>query len=292
MSEPSSRRSGIRGSTRVVGVIGWPVEHSVSPPIHNAAFEALEMDWAYVPLPVPPGHVAEAVVGLRALGLAGANVTMPHKTECAGLLEDLSDDARRLRAVNTIVVGSASTFGHNTDAPGFERFLRQDAGFDPSGRQALVFGAGGAARACALALARSGLGSLAVAVRDPSRADPLLEAIDGLSTAVTVVGFEEADRTRAELIVNATPLGVHGEALPLPRLGPGVTAVDLLYRPAETPLVRSAKEAGALAFGGLGLLLHQAALSFELWTGRPPPLSVMSAAALAALGDLGPSAEG
>ena len=292
MSEPSSRRSGIRGSTRVVGVIGWPVEHSVSPPIHNAAFEALEMDWAYVPLPVPPGHVAEAVVGLRALGLAGANVTMPHKTECAALLEDLSDDARRLRAVNTIVVGSASTFGHNTDAPGFERFLRQDAGFDPSGREALLFGAGGAARACALALARSGLGSLAVAVRDPSRADPLLEAIDGLSTAVTVVGFEEADRTQAQLIVNATPLGVHAEALPLPRLGPGVTAVDLLYRPAETPLVRSAKEAGALAFGGLGLLLHQAALAFELWTGRPAPLPVMSAAALAALGDRGPSAEG
>ena len=292
MSEPSSRRSGIRGSTRVVGVIGWPVEHSVSPPIHNAAFEALEMDWAYVPLPVPPGHVAEAVVGLRALGLAGANVTMPHKTECAALLEDLSDDARRLRAVNTIVVGSASTFGHNTDAPGFERFLRQDAGFDPSGRQALVFGAGGAARACALALARSGLGSLAVAVRDPSRADPLLEAIDGLPTAVTVVAFEEADRTEPELIVNATPLGVHGEALPLPRLRPGVAVVDLLYRPAETPLLRSAKDAGALAFGGLGLLLHQAALSFELWTGRAAPLPVMSAAALGALADRGPSAEG
>ena len=292
MSEPPDRRSGIRGSTHVVGVIGWPVEHSLSPAIHNAAFDALEMDWVYVPLPVPPGHVAEALAGLRALGLAGANVTMPHKTECAGLLEDLSDDARRLRAVNTIVVGSGSTSGHNTDAPGFERFLRQDAGFDPSGREALLFGAGGAARACALALARSGLASLAVAVREPSRAGSLIEAIDGLSMAVTVVGFEEADRTQAQLIVNATPLGVHAEALPLPRLGPGVTAVDLLYRPAETPLVRSAKEAGALAFGGLGLLLHQAALAFELWTGRPAPLPVMSAAALAALGDRGPSAEG
>ena len=292
MSEPPDRRSGIRGSTHVVGVIGWPVEHSLSPAIHNAAFGALEMDWVYVPLPVPPGHVAEALAGLRALGLAGANVTMPHKTECAELLEDLSDDARRLRAVNTIVVGSGSTSGHNTDAPGFERFLRQDAGFDPSGREALLFGAGGAARACALALARSGLASLAVAVREPSRAGPLIEAIDGLSMAVTVVGFEEADRTQTQLIVNATPLGVHAEALPLPRLGPGVTAVDLLYRPAETPLVRSAKEAGALAFGGLGLLLHQAALAFELWTGRPAPLPVMSAAALAALGDRGPSAEG
>ena len=291
MSEPPAGRPGIRGSTHVVGVIGWPVEHSLSPAIHNAAFEALEMDWAYVPLPVPPGHVSEAVAGLRALGLAGANVTMPHKTECAEILDDLTDDASRLRAVNTIVVGSGSTSGHNTDAPGFERFLRQDAGYDPAGREALLFGAGGAARACALALARARLGGLAVAVRDPSRADPLLEAIDGLSTAVTVVGFDEADRVEADLIVNATPLGVHGEALPLPPVGPGTTLVDLLYRPAETPTVRAARDAGALAFGGIGLLLHQAALSFELWTGRTAPLTVMSAAALSALGDRGPSAE-
>jgi shikimate dehydrogenase len=291
MSEPPAGRPGIRGSTHLVGVIGWPVEHSLSPAIHNAAFEALEMDWAYVPLPVPPGHVGEAVAGLRALGLAGANVTMPHKTECAEILDDLTDDASRLRAVNTIVVGSGSTSGHNTDAPGFERFLRQDAGYDPAGREALLFGAGGAARACALALARAGLGGLAVAVRDPSRADPLLEAIDGLSTAVTVVGFDEADRVEADLIVNATPLGVHGEALPLPPVGPGTTLVDLLYRPAETPTVRAARDAGALAFGGIGLLLHQAALSFELWTGRTAPLTVMSAAALSALGDRGPSAE-
>jgi shikimate dehydrogenase len=292
MSEAPDRRSAIGGSTRVVGVIGWPVEHSLSPAIHNAAFDALEIDWAYVPLPVPPGHVAEALAGLRALGLVGANVTMPHKTECAELLEDLSDDARRLNAVNTIVVGSASTSGHNTDAPGFTRFLRQDIGYDPAGREALMFGAGGAARACAVALARSGLGSLAVAVRDRSRTARLLEAIDGLPTEVTVVAFEQADQTRAELIVNATPLGVHGEALPLPRLGPGVTAVDLLYRPVETPLVRSARAAGALAFGGLGLLLHQAALSFELWTGRAAPMPVMSAAAVAALDDRRPSAGG
>ena len=281
----------IGGSTRSVGVIGWPVAHSMSPAIHNAAFAALEMDWVYVPMPVPPARVAEAIAGLGALGFAGANVTMPHKTACAELIHDLSEDARRLRAVNTIVVGPEEVSGHNTDAPGFGRFLREDAGFDPAGRAALLFGAGGAARACALALARAGLGSLAVAVREPSRAEPLRGTLDGFETAVRVVPFDDAPSVPADLVVNATPLGVHGELLPLPPLGPGMLAVDLLYRPGITPLLSSAREAGAAGHGGLGLLLHQAALSIELWTGRVPPLAVMSAAALAEGADGGPSAE-
>jgi shikimate dehydrogenase len=272
-------------------VIGWPVEHSLSPSIHNAAFAALEMDWVDVPMPVAPGRLGEAIDGLTALGFAGANVTMPHKSESARILDDLSDDASRLRAVNTIVVGPGATSGHNTDAPGFERFLRQDVGFDVSGRSALVFGAGGAARACALALARAGLSSLGVAVREPSRARELREALAGLPTEVSVIDFDDAARVRADLVVNATPLGMHGESLPCPQLGPGSVVVDLLYRPSDTPLLRSARQAGAVAFGGLGLLLHQAALSFELWTGRVAPLPVMSAAAVAALGDGGPSTD-
>jgi len=126
MSDPEKPYAGLRGSTRVVGVIGWPVERSLSPAIHNAAFAALGMDWTYVPMPVAPGRLPVAVQELRALGFAGANVTMPHKTGCAELLEDLSEDARVLSAVNTIVVGAETTVGHNTDAPGFERFLRLD----------------------------------------------------------------------------------------------------------------------------------------------------------------------
>jgi shikimate dehydrogenase len=291
MSELPAPGVRVQGSTRVVGVIGWPVEHSLSPAIHNAAFSALEMDWVYVPLPVPPDRVHEAIAGMRALGLAGANVTMPHKTECAELLEDLSEDARRLRAVNTIVVGPASMSGHNTDAPGFERFLGEDAGFDAAGRDVLLFGAGGAARACALALGRGGIASLRVAVRDPSRAEALRRTLEGIPTRVGVIGFEEAPATTADLVVNATPLGAHGESLPLPPLGPRTVVVDLLYRPVDTPLLRSAREAGSPALGGLGLLLRQAALSFELWTGRAAPLPTMSAAALAALGDRGPTAE-
>jgi len=285
----------VHGESRVVGVIGWPVAHSLSPANHNAAFEALSLPWVYVPLPVPPGEVAPALAGLRALGFAGANVTMPHKTEVAELVSDLSEDARRLRAVNTLVVGPEGIAGHNTDAPGFDRFLRRDAGFDPAGRSALLFGAGGAARACALALARGGLARLRVAARDPARVD-IAPTLEGSETRLELVPFAGAGDAAVELVVNATPLGALGESLPLPPLGPQVVVVDLLYRPATTPLLSTARDAGARTFGGLGLLLHQAALSFALWTGQPAPMSVMSAAALAALSGRapggGPPAEG
>jgi shikimate dehydrogenase len=280
-----ARASRVRGDSRVVGVIGWPVRHSLSPVIHNAAFESVGLPWVYVPLPVPPGGVPAAIEGLRALGFAGANVTMPHKTEFADLLADLSEDARRLRAVNTVVADAEGVAGHNTDAPGFVRFLRRDAGFDPAGRSVLLFGAGGAARACALALAQEGAASVSVALRDPRRAEGVREVVDGFGTEVRAMEMSEAPEVRADLVVNATPLGVHGESLPLPPVGPGIVVVDLLYQPAVTPLIATARDAGARGFGGLGLLLHQAALSFGLWTGQPAPLSVMSAAALAALSE-------
>jgi shikimate dehydrogenase len=275
----------VSGGTRTIGVIGWPVSHSLSPVIHNAAFRALGMDRIYVPLPVPPGSVGEALEGLMALGFEGANVTMPHKTQVAERVDELSDDARVLNAVNTIVVGPAATVGHNTDVTGFDRFLRQDEGFDPAGRSVLIYGAGGAARACALALARSGADSIVVSVRDPSRAAGVREAMDGYGTRLEVASMEGARDRRVDLIVNATPLGVAGEELPLPELGPGMLVVDLLYGPVSTPLLEAARGAGAGAAGGLGLLLHQAALSFELWTGQIPPMDVMSAAALAALAE-------
>ena len=275
----------IGGATRVVAVIGWPIEHSLSPVIHNAAFDAMDLDWVYVALPVAPGPIPEAVAGLVALGVAGANVTMPHKEAVADVVDRLTEDAERLRAVNTIEIVAGHTVGHNTDAPGFARFLEQDAGFDASGRTALLYGAGGAARACALALARAGLTRLVVALRVPARAKELEAALDGLPTTVETVAFDQAGGVSADLVVNGTPLGAHGETLPLPALGPSTVTVDLLYRPTMTPLQQAAREAGGAAFGGLGLLLQQAALSFEIWTGRQPPLEVMSAAALAALAD-------
>lgn len=278
----------IGGGTHVVGIIGWPVSHSLSPAIHNAGFAAAGLDWVYLPLPVRPEWLQPALIGLVPLGFAGANVTMPHKTEAAELIQHRSDDATLLQAVNTIAVRGGELQGHNTDVAGFDRFLRRDAGFDPAGRSALVYGAGGAARACALALARAGLAELTVAARDESRAAPLMKMVEALEVPVTVIRPGDTGELTPDLVVNATPVGGRDaeQVLPsLPHLGSGVLVIDLLYDPPSTDLQRRAREAGATAFGGLGHLLEQAALSFELWTGQPAPLEVMSAAALASLAD-------
>jgi shikimate dehydrogenase len=276
---------GIAGSTKLAGVIGWPVRHSLSPAIHNAAYRALELDRVYVALPVPPGRVPEALAGLAALGFVGANVTMPHKTEVARAVDERTPDAELLDAVNTIVVLEDGLAGHNTDAPGFERFLLEDLGVDPSGRAALVYGAGGAARACVLALGRLGAASVTVVVRDPDRAAAAGAVAEAAGVALRVAAFEDVEALEADVLVNATPLGAHGEVLPTPVLSDRTVGVDLLYRPATTPFQEAVRSAGGVSAGGLGLLLHQAALSFELWTGQPAPMPVMSAAALALLAD-------
>jgi shikimate dehydrogenase len=284
----ASGESRIGGATHVVGIVGWPVEHSLSPAIHNAAFAAAGLDWVYVPLPVPPQELRDALSGLAALGFRGVNITMPHKTEAADLIGGLSVDARLLRAVNAVVVHGDDLEGENTDAPGFARFLDRDAGFDPAGRTALIYGSGGAARACALALARAGVARLTVAARDEARAAPLVSMVEALDVPVASMRPGEVGELAFDVVVNATPVGGPGaeQVHPsLPLLGAGVLVVDLLYDPPTTDLVQRAKEAGAMALGGLGHLLEQAALSFELWTGTPAPLDVMSAAALAVLAE-------
>ena len=268
------------------GVIGWPVTYSLSPVIHEAAFRALGTNWRYLHLPVPPGALREAINRLASDGYAGANVTIPHKTQAAGIATPLSEDAARLKAVNTLVLADASDgtlAGYNTDAPGFANFLARDADWDPSGRSALIYGAGGAARACVLALARGGLASLVVAVRETSRAERLLHLAASLGVSTETVMFGAALGRSCDLVLNATPVGRGGENLPLPKLGPKVLVVDLIYRPTPTALLEAARGAGAPAFGGLGLLVHQAALSFELFTGAPAPLEIMREAALSGL---------
>lgn len=284
MTDPAAPRPGV-GATTVTGIIGWPVDHSVSPAVNNAAFRQMELDWVYVAFPVPPGRLAEALTGMKALGIAGANVTMPHKDEAASLADDLAPEARRLGAANTIVRRDDALIGHNTDAEGFARFLA-DAGFEPRGRTAVLFGAGGAARACAATLADGGVARLIVAARTTERQNPLANAVEGTEVEVEWLDLSGGVTrvAEADLVVNATPLGSMGERLvPSSAFTSKQTVVDLIYRPPLTPLLEDARAAGARAHGGLGMLLHQAALSFELWTGRIPPLDVMSAAALADL---------
>ncbi|MEX0992066.1 MAG: shikimate dehydrogenase [Actinomycetota bacterium] len=267
----------------LLGVIGWPVLHSLSPVIQSAALAALGLgdEWRYVHLPVPPGAMPQAMAKLQDDGYRGANVTMPHKESAAELATGCSSDVERLRAVNTLNRTDGGFEGHNTDAPGFANFLAGDVGFVPAGGPTLIFGAGGAARACALALVQMGVTEIIVAARDVNRG---WAAMDGLVPQgnLAVIAFDDASRVSPALIVNATPVGSSGEVLPAPALSPEIVVVDLLYHPADTPLLAAARGAGARAAGGLGLLVHQGALSLEIWTGRMPDLAVMRAAGEAA----------
>ena len=266
----------------MAAVIGYPIRHSISPVIHNAAFRALDLDWVFTAFEVAPGRAAAAVDGARDLGLAGLSVTMPHKADAVRALDRLTPTAEILGAVNTVVRhGTRELVGENTDGAGFLDALRTDEGFEPAGRRCLVVGAGGAGRAVVLALAGAGAAEIIVTNRTAPRA----EEAAALAPAVARLGStDEADGV--DLIVNATPQGMAGDrSLPVPAaaLGPGQLVVDLVYHPTLTPLVEAARERGAAATNGLGMLIHQAAHAFRLWTGEDPPLEVMSAAALAEL---------
>jgi shikimate dehydrogenase len=268
----------ITGRTRLVGVIGWPCAHTLSPRMHNAAYIALGLDMVYVPLPVPPDRVGEAVRGLAALGFAGANVTVPHKSAVLPYLAELTPIAAALGAANTLTVRpDGSLAGDNTDAHGFMADLRAH-GFEPGpGTRALVVGAGGAARSVVYGLAEAGA-TVAVANRTLERAEELCQLVArALPTAEThlsahpfPVGLARFARD-ADLVVNATSLGLHGTDDPLPwdgavSLHPGQLVYDLIY--GDTPFLALARSQGARAVDGLGMLVRQGARAAALWTGQ------------------------
>lgn len=273
--------------------MGWPVEHSLSPPMHNAAFDALRLNWRYVPCAVAPEHVGAALAGLRALGFAGANVTVPHKQAVIPHLDSLSDAARAIGAVNTIVVGAdGALHGDNTDADGFLASLRE-ADCDPRGARVVLLGAGGAARAVAYALARAGVCQISLWNRTPARAQAIVDDLRPLFPHIAFVALPLPDDPGAfdvaiDLIVNCTPVGMwpHEGASPWPGAFPlpaDCLVVDLIYRPQETLFLRQARAAGARALNGVGMLVHQGAAAFRLWTGVEPPVEVMREALLTAL---------
>ena len=272
----------LRGSTRLAGVIGDPVRHSLSPLLHNAAFAALGLDWAFAAFPVRAGMGAAALDAMRALRLEGLNVTMPLKGEVADAVDRLGPSAAALRSVNTVVWVGTELVGESTDGPGLVAALRADEGFDPAGKRCLVLGSGGAARSVVHALAGAGAASVVVAARRPEAGAAVATLAGPVGSAGTAEGADEAD-----LVVDATPVGMEGQEPGPPvdpaRLGPGQLVVDLVYDPPWTPLLEGARGAGAATANGLGMLLHQAALSFRLWTGEDPPLEAMSAALVAEL---------
>ena len=276
-----------------LGIIGYPIGHSISPLIQQAALDHADIDASYRAWEVKPEEVAEFIAGLREPGVLGVNVTLPHKEAVIPHLDEVDQWASTAGAVNTIVNREGRLTGHNTDGLGFLRALQQVSGFNPQGRRALVLGAGGAARGVVLALVREGVSHLTVANRTLSRAERLVQiAQDGgvSSLAIPLAGRAMGgEAASADLIVNCTTLGmVHGpneQGTPLERqqIPPTALVNDLVYNPLETPLLRAAAQAGAQVLGGIHMLVHQGAASFEMWTGRPAPVEVMLRAAVEAM---------
>jgi shikimate dehydrogenase len=268
----------VTGATTVAGVIGWPIRHSRSPAILNAAFAAAGLDWVYAAFAVPPGGGGDAVRAVRTLGLGGLSVTMPHKEDAAAAVDDLSDAAAALGAVNCVSVVDGRLVGDNTDGPGFVDAIRAELGVDLAGRRVVVLGAGGAARAIVRAAAVAGAASVQVVNRTEAKA----EAAAALAGACGSVADAHA-AADADVVVNATPVGMAGSSSKLlvqpDWLHADQVVVDIVYHPARTPLLEAAAARGARTANGLGMLVHQAAHAFRAWTGEAAPIGAMAAAA-------------
>lgn len=280
-------RPAIDGATRLIGLLGSPVAHSKSPAIHNAAFAATGVNAAYLAFEVAPEKLAAAAAGLVALGAAGWNVTMPHKTAMAALCDELSPAARIVGAVNTVVVQDGRMTGHITDGSGFTAALT-DRGFNPAGKQVALFGAGGAARASAVQLALDGAAQLAIFNRTVAKARMLAETIaaeTGCAARAYALDDVEALRaavTEADLVINGTKLGMapYPETCVLPDarwLARRPVVADFVYNPVQTRLLAMAAAAGCPTLDGLAMLLWQGAQAFALWTGRPMPVAAVRA---------------
>jgi shikimate dehydrogenase len=267
---------------RLAGVVGWPVGHSRSPAMHNAAYAALGLDWRYVKLPVAPDRLAETVRALPASGYAGVNVTLPHKLAARELADEAAPAAAAIGAANMLTFESDEVIADNTDAAGFLDALATVAAKPAAGRElrAMVLGAGGAARAVAWALRGTGAAEVLVWNRTPARAEALAAEL----------GVRQVDRPQgADLLVNATSVGLEPgsgeaevlEALGLRELEPPPVVVDLVYGSEPTAFCAWAERAGARVVDGLEVLVRQGARSFERWTGRAAPVEVMRAAARA-----------
>ncbi len=288
------RRSGLSAETELVGLIGHPVEHSLSPVMHNAAFEEKGLDYVYLAFDVPPDSLKEAVLGARALGIVGLNVTIPHKVAVMDLCDELDRDAELIGAVNTLRFSEGSIEGYNTDGEGFLRALREEAGFEPKGAKCVVLGAGGAARAVVFKLGDEGASEIVIANRTPEKAVKLAEEVSerlGVEAKGTGLDKEtlEEELRDADLLVDATPVGMYPNVDEPPlvtadMMHPDLIVNDLVYNPPKTRLLEEAEKAGATPVSGVGMLVHQGALAFEIWTGEEAPVDVMRRAVLEALG--------
>ena len=270
----------ITGRTGVLGVIGHPVAHSASPAMHNAALAATGLDYVYAAFPVPPEGAAHVGAAMRHLGIRGLNVTVPHKHAVLSCLDEVAPEARSIGAVNTIDHRDGRLVGHNTDAFGVLASLRE-GGLERLPPQVALLGAGGAARAVLHALlSREEVEEVMLLNRTAARAESLAEAMDGGGRVRVAPLAESGGAREAGLVINATSIGMEPEAGVSPLgdgsvLHDGMVVLDIVYKPLRTRLLEQALAAGARALDGLGMLVHQGARSFEIWTGVRPPVDVM-----------------
>jgi shikimate dehydrogenase len=280
----------IDGSTKLVGVFGWPIAHTASPAMHNAAFGALRMNWAYLAFPVDPKNLGPALAGARDLGLVGVNLTVPHKILALEFVNEVDPHARKLGAVNTVCIENGILRGYNTDGYGFARAIKEEFNLSLKGKRVLVLGAGGAGRAIAIQCAVDGAARVFVANRTLSKIEPIAREFASAKTAFKALPLDSGELGRViddvDLLVNATSVGLaEGDSLGLEAslFSPKLFVYDIVYRPAETALLKIASENGAKVANGLGMLLHQGVKSFELWTKRKAPVAVMRRALSAAI---------
>lgn len=260
--------------------------------MQNAALEALGIDCVYVPFPVRSADLPTAIMGIRTLGIAGFNVTIPHKTSIFGMMDDISREAELIGAVNTVIRDGDRLIGHNTDSSGFMRSLREDLSFDPKGSRVLILGAGGAARAALVGLVQAGITEVTVANRTTETAEELLAVLERCGTSVVgahadLTIFNDREIMGSfDLMVNTTSVGMNGtrfEDFDPSFMKADAAIYDMVYVPAETPLLKVALEHGLNVANGVGMLAYQGEEAFRLWTGCDPPAGIMKETVLAAL---------
>ena len=280
----------IKGTTSIYGIFGHPVAHSLSPLMHNSAFYSLGLDSIYVAFDVVPENLKSASIAIRSMNIKGINVTIPHKERIMDFLDHVSTDVELTGAVNTVKNEDGKLTGYNTDVGGFLRAIKEDLDFSPRGKTALIFGAGGAARAVLTAFCTNQIQKITVVNRTAEKARGLVSEFQGTFNNIDinacsmsdVKGFEDII-AEVDIVVNSTSLGMEAKGkidIPFHRMDKSAVVYDLVYKPLETGLIRESKKAGLCAAGGIGMLLYQGAESFEIWTGMKAPVNEMKKALL------------
>ncbi|MGZ9584966.1 shikimate dehydrogenase [Paenibacillus marinisediminis] len=282
----------VTSDTAVFAVIGAPVGHSKSPLMHNAAFAACGWNGVYTAFHVEPEQLKNAIAGMRAFGIRGINVTIPHKEHVMAYLDEIDESARMIGAVNTIVNDKGKLIGYNTDGPGYVRSLKEETEVQLTGATVLIIGAGGAARGLAFGLLREGVKHIYIANRTIERAERIAQDLQSMGSIEAVGLVDRLPQTggaRVDLVINTTSLGMHPypDEMPLQAsyLKPHMIVSDIIYNPLETKLLAEARALGAVTHSGLGMFIYQGVIAFELWTGISAPVSVMRDAVMRAMSE-------